>query len=76
MTCEAIKMFVFINIATVNLYNKPNRFLLTIAINFRLVDLSLFNGLERYTVKKRFASFPSPAGMSLPNSSWAGIMTS
>jgi hypothetical protein len=29
-----------------------------------------------YTVKKRFASFPSPAGMSLPNSPWAGIMTS
>ncbi len=28
-----------------------------------------------YTVKKRFASFPSPAGMSLPNSPWAGIMT-
>jgi hypothetical protein len=26
--------------------------------------------------KKRFASFPSPAGMSLPNSPWAGIMTS
>ncbi len=26
--------------------------------------------------KKKFASFPSPAGMSLPNSSWAGIMTS
>jgi hypothetical protein len=25
-----------------------------------------------YTVKKRFASFPSPAGMSLPNSPWAG----
>ncbi len=31
------------------------------------------NALHR---KKRFASFPSPAGMSLPNSSWAGIMTS
>jgi hypothetical protein len=29
-----------------------------------------------YTVKKRFGSFPSPAGMSLPNSPWAGIMTS
>ena len=29
-----------------------------------------------YTVKKRFPSFPSPAGMSLPNSLWAGIMTS
>ncbi len=26
--------------------------------------------------KKRFASFPSPAGISLPNSPWAGIMTS
>ncbi len=26
--------------------------------------------------KKRFASFPSPAGMSLPNSPCAGIMTS
>ncbi len=26
--------------------------------------------------KKRFASSPSPAGMSLPNSPWAGIMTS
>jgi hypothetical protein len=26
--------------------------------------------------RKRFASFPSPAGMSLPNSPWAGIMTS
>jgi hypothetical protein len=26
--------------------------------------------------KKRFASFPSSAGMSLPNSPWAGIMTS
>jgi hypothetical protein len=26
--------------------------------------------------KKRFESFPSPAGMSLPNSPWAGIMTS
>jgi hypothetical protein len=31
---------------------------------------------QTYTVKKRFASFPSPAGMSLPNSPWAGIMTS
>jgi hypothetical protein len=29
-----------------------------------------------YTVKKRFESFLSPAGMSLPNSPWAGIMTS
>ena len=29
-----------------------------------------------YTVKKRIGSFPSPAGMSLPNSPWAGIMTS
>ncbi len=29
-----------------------------------------------YTVKKRFPSFPSSAGMSLPNSPWAGIMTS
>jgi hypothetical protein len=29
-----------------------------------------------YTVKTRFASFPSPAGMSLPNSPWAEIMTS
>ncbi len=29
-----------------------------------------------YTLKQRFASFPSPAGMSLPNSHWAGIMTS
>jgi hypothetical protein len=28
-----------------------------------------------YTVKKRFASFLSPVGMSLPNSPWAGIMT-
>jgi hypothetical protein len=26
--------------------------------------------------KKRFASFPSPAGVSLPNCPWAGIMTS
>ncbi len=26
--------------------------------------------------KKRFASFPSPAGMSLPNSPWSGKMTS
>ncbi len=26
--------------------------------------------------KKKFASFPSPAGMSLTNSPWAGIMTS
>jgi hypothetical protein len=26
--------------------------------------------------KKRFGSFPSPARMSLPNSPWAGIMTS
>jgi hypothetical protein len=26
--------------------------------------------------KKRFGSFPSTAGMSLPNSPWAGIMTS
>ncbi len=26
--------------------------------------------------KKSFPSFPSPAGMSLPNSSWAGIMMS
>jgi hypothetical protein len=32
--------------------------------------------LLKYTVKKRFASFPSPAGISLPNSPWAGIMTS
>ncbi len=32
--------------------------------------------IRMYTVKKRFASFPSPAGMSLPNSPWAGIMTS
>ncbi len=31
---------------------------------------------KRYTVKKRFASFPSLAGMSLPNSPRAGIMTS
>ncbi len=31
---------------------------------------------QPYTVKKRFASFPYPAGMSLPNSPWAGIMTS
>ncbi len=31
---------------------------------------------KEYTVKKRFASFPSPAGMSLPNSPCAGIMTS
>ncbi len=29
-----------------------------------------------HTVKNRIASFPSPAGMSLPNSPWAGIMTS
>ncbi len=31
-----------------------------------------------YTVKKRIANLPSPAGMSvsLPNSPWAGIMTS
>jgi hypothetical protein len=26
--------------------------------------------------KKRIASFPSPVGMSQPNSPWAGIMTS
>jgi hypothetical protein len=31
---------------------------------------------RRYTLKKRFASFPSLAGMSLPNSPWAGITTS
>jgi hypothetical protein len=31
---------------------------------------------KHYTVKKRMASFPSLAGMSLPNSPWAGIMTS
>ncbi len=29
-----------------------------------------------HTVKKRFANFPSPAGMSLPNSPWPGLMTS
>jgi hypothetical protein len=29
-----------------------------------------------YIVKKKFEIFPSPAGMSLPNSPWAGIMTS
>jgi hypothetical protein len=29
-----------------------------------------------YTVKKRFASFPSPARMSLPNSPWEGVMPS
>jgi hypothetical protein len=34
------------------------------------------SGTLSYTVKKRFASFPSPAGMSIPNSPWAGIMTS
>jgi hypothetical protein len=34
------------------------------------------SGRSTYTVKKRFVSFPSPAGMSLPNSPWAGIMTS
>jgi hypothetical protein len=31
---------------------------------------------RRYIVKKRFASFPSTAEMSLPSSPWAGIMTS
>jgi hypothetical protein len=36
----------------------------------------LVENIPKYTVKKRFASFPSPAGMSLPNSPWAGIMTS
>ncbi len=40
------------------------------APNFQLDAL---NAIHR---KKRFASFPSPAGMSLPNSPWAGIMTS
>ncbi len=36
------------------------------------------SGIKTWRVhrKKRFASFPSPAGMSLPNSPWAGIMTS
>ncbi len=34
------------------------------------------NHIRNYTVKKMIASFPSPAGMSLPNSPWAGIMTS
>jgi hypothetical protein len=35
-----------------------------------------FLGIDSCTVKKRIARFPSPAGMSLPNSPWAGIMTS
>ncbi len=34
-----------------------------------------YDGEKAYTVKKSFVSFPSPAGMSLPNSPWAGIMS-
>jgi hypothetical protein len=37
------------------------------------INIQVFSHNHR---KKRFASFPSPAGMSLPNSPWAGIMTS
>jgi hypothetical protein len=42
----------------------------------KLVMMSTDIHEERLHRKKRFASFPSPAGMSLPNSPWAGIMTS
>jgi hypothetical protein len=45
-------------------------------IGCRASTLTVTYSLLKYTVKKRFASFPSPAGMSLPNSPWAGIMTS
>ncbi len=42
-----------------------------------IVKQSIGLGTElEYTVKKRFASFPSLAGMSITNSPWAGIMTS
>jgi hypothetical protein len=45
---------------------------LTPAINCLMVSTtSAIN--YRYTKKKRFASFPSPAGMLLLNSPWAGI---
>jgi hypothetical protein len=44
----------------------------------RDVVLEHLNGSQQEKVhrKKRFVSFPSPAGMSLPNTPWAGIMTS
>jgi hypothetical protein len=41
-----------------------------------LLGLSRFRVVPSLHRKKRFASFPSPAGMSLPNSPWAGRMTS
>ncbi len=41
-----------------------------------LLYCPMYCSIYRHTVKKRFASFPSPAGMSLPNSPWAGIMKS
>jgi hypothetical protein len=41
VTCESVKMFVFINIATVNLYKKLTVFLLTIAKNFCNVNTTL-----------------------------------
>jgi hypothetical protein len=50
-----------------------------------VLDLVLFHLLQVLVLdlviahlhrKKRFGSFPSPAGMSLPNSPWAGITTS
>jgi hypothetical protein len=39
-------------------------------------EIDLVKNSNSCTVKKRYASFPSPAGISLPNSPWAGIMTS
>ncbi len=40
------------------------------------ITSSQAKNITRTHRKKRFASFPSSAGMSLPNSLWAGIMTS
>ncbi len=43
---------------------------------WRRITLNIIESMVgRLHRKKRFASFPSPAGMSLPNSPWAGITT-
>jgi hypothetical protein len=49
-------------------------------LQLRLSRVTGFSTIPQYEYwihrKKRFASFPSPAGMSLPDSPWAEIMTS
>ncbi len=65
------KYFIFVlNIQTRRQYWPCIRWMIWAAKKLRRASL---NGC---TVKKRLASFPSSAGMSLPNSPWAGIMTS